>query len=191
VKRPGETVKKFAVPVLDIQLTPSALGLVVGQAAIGPPQQEQVEATGSSWQPIDTPPPAQLGAGDVAAAIKTPGTDGPKKRKNSPPGLPPTGLKPRGVAAIVDEPPAGDGPPSITDDQLKKMMAEFNELGIKDKADRLAFIAAAVRPVASSRDLTVAEASKVIDQLVRVNAGEMTMVWNDNATITLTMVGAS
>jgi hypothetical protein len=179
IKRVGETVKKFAVPVLDIQLTPSALGLVVGQAAIGPAnQQPPVEAAGESWHPIAAPPVAELEAGETSAAIKDAGTDGPKKRKNSPPELPPTGIKPRGRKAAEPEPPPPEPPPAgPSDAQIRKMMATFNELDIKSRDDRLAFIAAAARPVASSKDLTVEEAGRVLDALDQVVAGTLDMVY--------------
>ena len=57
------------------------------------------------------------------------------------------------------------------------MMATFNELDIKARGDRLSFIAAAVRPVESSKDLTVDEAGKVLDALDRVVAGTLDMVY--------------
>lgn len=175
IKRVGETVKKFAVPVLDIQLTPSALGLVVGQAAIGPEQ--PVEAAGESWRPITAPPVAELEAGETSAAIKDAGTDGPKKRKNSPPELPPTGIKPRGRKAAEPAAEPEPAPPGPSDAQIRKMMATFNELDIRSRDDRLAFIAAAARPVASSKDLTVEEAGRVLDALDRVVAGTLDMVY--------------
>lgn len=174
VKRPGEAVRKFAVPVLDIQVTPSALGLVVGAAAeVAPPP-----PANGSWQPIEAPAVAELGAGETSAAIKDAGSDGPKKRKNSPPELPPTGIKPRGRKATEPE-PAPPEPPAAgpSDAQIRKMMATFNELDIKSRDDRLAFIAAATRKVDSSKDLTVEEAGKVLDALDRVVAGTLDMVY--------------
>lgn len=168
VKRPGEAVKKFAVPVLDIQVTPTALGLVVGTqaniAGAAPP------ASGT-WTPIEAPHMAELGQGDTATLIKDAGSDGPKKRKNSPPDLPATGLKP-GRKAAADTPPSG-----CTDAQIKKMMALFNEVDIKQRDDRLAFIAAAVRPVGSSKDLSVEEAGVVIDKLDGVQSGALELVF--------------
>lgn len=175
VKRPGEAVRKFAVPVLDIQVTPSALGLVVGAPAeLTPPP-----AAGRSWQPIEAPAVAELGAGETASAIKDAGSDGPKKRKNSPPELPPTGIKPRGRKAEEPEPEPAPPPPAAgpTDAQIRKMMALFNEADIKQREDRLSFIAAAARQVESSKDLTVEEAGKVLDALDRVIAGTLDMVY--------------
>lgn len=88
---------------------------------------------------------------------------------------------------LPDEEPAApttaEGP---TDAQIRKMMASFNDLGIKDRDDRLTFIAAAVRPVESSKDLTVAETATVIDQLDAIIAGTTGMTWNDDGSITLT-----
>lgn len=75
-----------------------------------------------------------------------------------------------------DDPQPAHGP---TEPQIKKMMATFNELGIKDRADRLSFIAAAARSVESSKDLTIEEAGHVIDSLDRVVSGELDMVLID------------
>lgn len=172
VKRPGEAVRKFAVPVLDIQVTPSALGLVVG----APAEITAPAAIAGSWQPIEAPAVAELGAGETASAIKDAGSDGPKKRKNSPPDLPPTGIKPRGRKA-AEEPEPAQPPAGPTDAQIRKMMALFNELDITQREDRLAFIAAAARQVDSSKDLTVEEAGKVIDALEAVIAGTLDMVY--------------
>lgn len=70
--------------------------------------------------------------------------------------------------------------------QIKKMQAQFNELGLRDRQDRLAFIAAAVRPVESSKDLAVAEASTVIDTLTEAIAGTIALVWTGAGAIELT-----
>lgn len=58
-------------------------------------------------------------------------------------------------------------PDAITDAQMKKMLVCFKEQGIADRDDRLNFVADVIgRTVATSKDLTRAEASKVIDALV-------------------------
>lgn len=75
-----------------------------------------------------------------------------------------------------DIPPSGDGPTAA---QIKKMMATFNDIGIKERTERLSFIAAAVRPVESSKDLTIDEAANVITALDRVAAGELDVVLVD------------
>ena len=71
-----------------------------------------------------------------------------------------------------DEPLAEDGPSLpgdeelIRDGQLKKMMALFNERGFKDRDDRLDYVRDIVGiDVASSKELTVEGASRVIDAL--------------------------
>lgn len=64
-------------------------------------------------------------------------------------------------------PPAPERPlGDITEAQIRKMMACFGEQGIKSKDDRLSFIAATLeREVLSSKELSKAEAAKVIDAL--------------------------
>ena len=72
----------------------------------------------------------------------------------------------------TDEPAADDGTAAeaatdgITDAQIRKMMAGFNEQAIFGRAERLQAIADIIgHPVASSKELTKDEASKVIDHL--------------------------
>jgi hypothetical protein len=59
-------------------------------------------------------------------------------------------------------PPKGT---EITDGQLKRMMAHFNEMGVTDRDERLAYVTAITRrTIVSSRELTRGEAVKVIDK---------------------------
>ena len=54
----------------------------------------------------------------------------------------------------------------ITDAQLKKLHATYNELGIADRDERLADASFIIgRAVASSSELTKDEASRLIDDL--------------------------
>jgi hypothetical protein len=98
------------------------------------------------------------------------------------------------LPAVTDDGPPplpGDDEPVIDETakaQIRKMMACFNELGIKDRPTRLAYIAAATRPVESSNHLTPAERSIVIDSLEAVIRGDLTIVYNDDGTLTLTAV---
>jgi hypothetical protein len=92
-----------------------------------------------------------------------------------------------------DLPPLPDEGPHAgpTEKQIKKMMACFNDIGIKEKTDRLAFIATAVRTVDSSKDLTIGEAATVIDRLEAVIRGDLSVVFGDDGTITLTEPAAT
>lgn len=84
-----------------------------------------------------------------------------------------TTSRPARAAAQTSRPPApvevSDGEPqrgTITDAQIKKMGATFTEQGIKERNERLAFIAATVeREIGSSKELSKEEAGKVIDAL--------------------------
>lgn len=76
-----------------------------------------------------------------------------------------------------DNPPATGGP---TEPQIKKMMATFNELGLKDRDDRLSFAISVVgHPVTTTKDLTVEEAGRVIDALDRVAGGTLDIILVD------------
>ncbi len=71
--------------------------------------------------------------------------------------------------------------------QTKMAMAEFTEIGITDRPDRLAATAAFVgHPVTSWTDLNRDEASTVIDGLERIKAGTASFTTNDDATWTVT-----
>lgn len=60
---------------------------------------------------------------------------------------------------------------AITREQSSKMHATFNDVGITDRGERLAFTARAIgRDVATSSDLTRREASRVIEALVELQA---------------------
>lgn len=72
----------------------------------------------------------------------------------------------RGGAAQPAPASAPRNAAGVTDAQIKKMQATFTECGIKDRAGKLAYIAAVVdREVESSKDLTKAEAVAVINAL--------------------------
>ena len=76
---------------------------------------------------------------------------------------PPTAKKPD---ATPDDRVEVAGPP-MNKDQQAKMFAQFDELGIKDRAEYRAYIERVVgQPVQSSKDLTVAQASAVIESQI-------------------------
>lgn len=165
VKRPGEATRKFGVPILDVQMRPEALGLVVGSG----PAAGELDGGGRSWQPLSPPPAAELGAGSVSQAIRETRAEPGKRRKNSPPELPPTGLTPRGMNPPADVPPVapsstdGSGP---TQAQLRMVHALMRGQGIDSDDDRHNCASATVgHPVASLNDLTRDEMSKLIDSL--------------------------
>lgn len=67
--------------------------------------------------------------------------------------------------------PAGNG--RITDPQVRKILAIFGDHGIKEKAERLDVCSRVVgRTLSSALDMSVADASKVIDTLEGVKAGQ-------------------
>lgn len=61
---------------------------------------------------------------------------------------------------------------AITAAQMRKLQAGFGDIGMTDRADRLTFVAVVVgRDVETSKDLSVSEASAVIDAVERVASG--------------------
>ena len=68
----------------------------------------------------------------------------------------------------------------VTKPQTKKLMALFNALEVTDRDDRMALcVSLAGRPLSSSKDLTKAEASHIIDRLSAVEAGTADIVFDD------------
>lgn len=99
VKRPGQTVRRFAVPVLDIEVSPGQL------MAASTPLSQLAAADGPAAL---TPVPAALPAApvrsvaDQAKAVDSPEPGTPRRNAAQP--LPPTGLAPRTAAQATGEP---------------------------------------------------------------------------------------
>jgi len=178
VKRAGDDGKpqtrRFAVPVLDIEISPGQL--------IGNGTQRLQIAAGNGERPspagmaLLTPVPASLpsrplgGVAQQARAIEQSDVEKPR-RKNAAQPLAATGIEPRSA-----EQARADGAPEpdfalaepVTAAQLKKMHAQFGDLGVEDREAGLALIGGIVgRDVDSSKRLTKQEATALIDELDR------------------------
>ncbi|ONI73107.1 hypothetical protein ALI144C_44980 [Actinosynnema sp. ALI-1.44] len=179
VKRPGQQTRRFAVPVLDVEVSP-------GQLIGGGTEVRQISA-GVAEQPVDgaarlTPVPASLPAAPVASvAEQAAAANEPKtraKRKNSAAPIPSTGLKPRtaGQAARPAPGAVSEAAPvaeeMITRAQQNKLHAQLGEFGINERPDKLTTVGLLARrpAITSSNDLTKAQASTVIDVLERALA---------------------
>lgn len=211
VKREGQT-RRFAVPVLDIAVSPAQLlaggrnfdPLDAGTVAIEPPRFEI--NSGPLTDPLKdpetrrilTPVPESVPerpVPSVAEQATTPKTR--KPRKNAAQPIPATGLKPRTAVeaaaasagamtsmtpkqaadelvaeterlGLYDDPPPEGEPELIRPNQLKKLVILLREAGFggDDRQARLDYCSAAVgRPITSSKELTVGEATRVIDSL--------------------------
>jgi hypothetical protein len=179
--------RNFAVPTLDIALAPTALGVVLGHqpASIGHEAAGELAAS-ATWQPI---PPAELSAGPSVADQITDPKPTPRKRvKNAAEPIPSTGLKPRtavDVALMHDpEPEQADPTPTITDAQMKKLRATYGDLGVKTAAD-MKHISSLIlgEQIASHSNLTVEEASHLIDRLDAINTGAWEFVIDTDGTV--------
>jgi hypothetical protein len=182
VKRPEQPTRRFAVPVLDIEVSPGEL------LSSNSPAHELI--AGDSPRELDgsarlTPVPATLPSAPVppvADQIAKVGQDQPKRaRSNAAQPIPATGLQPRTAAAataeleksteaLLKDGPTETGDP-VTPAQLTKLHAQLNEFDIKERADKLTTVSLLVRrELGSSKDLTKTEASGVIDLLERLLA---------------------
>jgi len=101
---------------------------------------------------------------DGQAAQSTP-------RKSKPAAEPPT--VERNMQRPPRPAPAAQGKPKpASRDQVTKLNIQIQELGITDRDDKLAFISGHVgHPIASSNDMTLREASDLID---KIEKGEIT-----------------
>jgi hypothetical protein len=179
--------RRFAVPVLDIEVSPAQLlGGGPPRAALDNGQQRQLAAPVDNTAPLTPVPesvPTRL-ARSVAEQIR--GVDQPAARparKNAAQPIPPTGIAPRtraeanqGAAPVTGadedatpqpDPPAGEPPADmITPEQNKAIQAGFTALGIRNRTQRLTVISKIVgRQIGSNNDLYRAEAATVINEI--------------------------
>jgi hypothetical protein len=183
--------RRFAVPVLDIEISPGQLFTGArAQLTAAPPEVEEVEpAVVDGSAPLLTPVPETVPirpAGSIAeqmARTQQPPPTPPRANAARP--VPVTGLAPRTAQqAAADEaatpPPIIDAPlpedtvDEVSDDylitelQLKALHAGFHDIGVTDRAERLAMTCQIIgRQITSANDLYRAEASVVIEELWR------------------------
>ncbi len=178
VKRLGEGTRRFAVPVLDVEISPAQL---LGGSAPQPQPILVEQGTGrvldNPERPALTPVPDTVVEHPVASiADQSAPIDDKPKRRSTTPAVPKTGIAPRTVAQAaadaVEEPAAVVSEPEqepvelITPAQLKKLSIQLREAGFDTRETAHAFVIAAIeRQITSSKELTKDEASKVIDLL--------------------------
>jgi hypothetical protein len=178
VKRLGEGTRRFAVPVLDVEISPAQL---LGGSAPQPQPILVEQGTGRVLEPAErpalTPVPDTVVEHPVASiADQAAPIDDKPKRRSTTPAVPKTGIAPRTVAqAAADElEQASDQQKQedqesvelITPAQLKKLSIQLREAGFDTRETAHAFVIAAIeRQITSSKELTKDEASKVIDIL--------------------------
>jgi hypothetical protein len=160
VKHPDQPPNNFIVPVLEFQVDMAALA-TGNVASIGTAASEDLPVLPGpgSLTPVpmdDTPAPSledQLKATDTATR---------KRRANSGPELPSTGLKPR---PTVESPIEELDPDAATTKQMNMLRAVLaKQRQITDNQEVHDVVGAYIgREVASLKDLSRAEASKAID----------------------------
>ena len=119
----------------------------------------------------------------IAATI-----DSPRKRKLAPASapveqsdtLPPLPDEIIDADVIEPETEPDDGFFAITEPQLKKLIVMLNLVGVKDRESRLALLVNLIgRPIASSKDMTISEASTVIEALTAVEDGRASLTLDE------------
>lgn len=152
VKRPGQPTRRFAVPVLDIEVSPGQLlSATSGDATpLIPVPQSVAEHPAPSIEEQASKPVVKPARANAAQPVAR------------------SGLPPRAMAQ------------KITQAQMRKLGVSLKEAGLTERPAVLAFIAEVVgREVGSRKDLTSDEASQVIDILERRNATDATTADED------------
>ena len=182
VKRPkpgggGVETRRFAVPVLDVDVHPLALtgGTFTPAGEIATPVNAPALGTGNL-----TPVPQVTdgaGAPSIAAQVAQIDEEQPRVgRANAAAPIPSTGIKPRTAREAVSEeepPPREPDAPAapaagqmVTGPQLKMLGVMFGKNDITSREDRLAYASEFVkRTLTTSKELTKREASELIDEL--------------------------
>jgi hypothetical protein len=186
VKRPNQQTRRFAVPVLDVEISPAQLlsgtttdALDAGTLAVEPPRNN-----GTKMTPVPDSV-AHHPVGSIAEQIAPPPP--PKRRGQTP--IPATGIQPRtttqaaetaepdldepvpispGQIPLIEEPDNDDEDdgPLITAPQLTKLSILLKENGFDDRQARHDYVIAAIgRPITTAKELTQTEATQVIDSL--------------------------
>lgn len=159
VKRAGQT-RRFAVPVLDVEVSPGQLMASDEPAALTAPAESR---------PALTPVPAEL-TGPPAPSVTEQATGQQptrKRRSNAAAPVPATDIQPRTAAqaAADKQHDPADGPSPA---QTRKLHAMFRERGVHDRTERLQWASEVLgRQLTSSKEMTMDEAGKVIDDLER------------------------
>lgn len=126
----------------------------------------------------------------VAKQEATPEPNGQTRRRRAPlkPVVPPIehqvgpALPP--LPGELEPEPGPPAPQTISDPQRKKMHALYREAGLDDRDARLEFATVTIdRVINSSAELTVDEASAVIDRLERITSGAETLDFDDEGRI--------
>lgn len=186
VKRPGQQTKRFAVPVLDVDVTMGALtsGRVPTMGELADPVTDD-EARGLT--PVDRealPPGPQPSVAEQAASVGEPPAR--KTRKNAAQPVPRSGLRPRTAAeaAAAERTPAPIVPaPEVVETfQAKptavklsqKLVIRCREVGITTDDARHAFVGLATDGrTTSTKEVHSAEADWVLELCNRIERREL------------------
>jgi hypothetical protein len=132
--------------------------LIAADAILGIGYSAEELADGATGEVLTVTLTADPATGEIAPVAEA-GTRKMSRRKPTEPAPPDDD--------IVDAEVVTDGP---SEPQTKKVMALFNEQGIKERTERLAYISSVIgREVETWKDTTKAEASTVIESLVAMS----------------------
>lgn len=165
VKRVGQGTRRFAVPVLDIEVSP---GQLLGPAPLSPmldaptPPVEAIEPVGEQQpkpRPALTPVPDTVPEAPVPSIAEqaSPEPEPRRRRANAAPPVPPSGLKPRAAAEV---PPPDDEPEPV----LRRAPGDYSG----DQAEtQLAAAEAAAEHAVEAQPLITAQQLKKLSILLR------------------------
>lgn len=194
-KIPGQPTRQFAVPVLDLAATvPQLAQAIAHQTPLeGPWKAPDGQGAGMVQQLASGPPQGHTGLPDPQASQLAEERAAARLAKKRTPAMGPgRRRKVPYVEAQMAEPSltpdehevrqAFDSP--LTDRQLKMLQTLFRSTGLEDRDERLNFSAKLIgRSISSSKDLTSAEAGRILDVLAAVDGGAAEYVTNQDGAI--------
>ena len=189
VKRVGQGTRRFAVPVLDVEVSPGQLMSGTQHAPVMVEQGTGRVLDFPAERPALTPVPESVPVhpvGDIAEQAAELLEEKPRKRNSAQP-VPKTGIKPRTLSQVAEtstplhEVSQPDIEPEtalelvelVTGPQLKKLSILLREAGFDTPESKHGFTSAAIeRDITSAKELTKDEASKVIEILQNGASGD-------------------
>jgi hypothetical protein len=185
-RRPGQPIKRYTVPALDVSGTFAQLAAAAGAPA---PAIDGTADVAQLYRPND----ASVATDAARAALPSPETvaqaeanrgqaqAAKRASKRAKPDLPSGRTRgTAGVTTTVPEPAPPEGEQPMTEAMHAALEVAFREAGLADRDDIKAFCEAyAKRPLAHANSMSATDGAAVLDALAAVAAGTHTFTLND------------
>lgn len=170
-KIPGQPTRQFAVPTLDVAVTvPQLAARMAQERPLQAPESSPDAQRAGMVQALASGPPAGTGLPDPEASQLAEERAAARLAKKRTPQMGP-GSRRRTTSPPPEEIREGFDNP-VTQKQVTALQTLFRMTGLSDRDERLMFSAKLIgRSISSSKDLTSAEAGRIIDVLAAVESG--------------------